>query len=429
MGTPHRTTRRRFLALGAGVAAGGAFTACRAPGGGPAPAAAEPADLLLADTGAGLVLLRGSARLAVGPAVATPDARTVYSTLAGAGPRTRLTTVETASGRQDTGLALDGAWTPRVAWPGGLVALVPAGAPTGRTRTRIVVADGADARYTLDVAGNVDPEAFTVDGTGLYVLDWLPPTAPDRYRVRVVDLASGASRPLNTRNKVPVSAGAEEEMRGRGRQAVRAPDGNTLYTLYTNQPDPDTPASGGGPGWTGGTPAHAFVHTLNLSGSWAFCVDLPDPFGAGPAAAHTVAIDHAGAKLYVADLHSGRLAVVDTAALGVETVVPIPAAAGTFAGSGSTSAGGTPTGSASAAVSRDDRVLYLAAGRRIHAFALGPDRATTWDTGAEVRGLAVSDGGRLYAGYPGGVAEVDPVTGLVRHRWPVPGLTALRAAA
>ena len=63
--------------------------------------------------------------------------------------------------------------------------------PGPRERTTIVVADGAGQRRRLELPGNLEPEAFDATGSALFVLDYLPPTAPDRYRVRVVDLASG----------------------------------------------------------------------------------------------------------------------------------------------------------------------------------------------------------------------------------------------
>jgi DNA-binding beta-propeller fold protein YncE len=373
-------------------------------------------DLLLADGTAGLIMVRGTASHLVGTAVYAPDAATIYVTVADGDSATVLETLDTVSGQTRSRVGLPGRWTPRITSPdGGLVALTAPGEArsTGRQQTTIVVADRTGERRRLDLPGNYQPDAFRSDGGGLFVLDWLPATAPDRYRVRVVDLATGAPGPLFTRGKVPVPAGAEEEMRGEGRQAVFAPGAQTLYTLYTHQPDHqhtrDLLAGGRS------TEVHAFVHTLDLQVGWAYCLDLPEPFGHGPADGHTIAISVDGGRLFVADRTSGRLAVASTEDLTVGRVVPIP----------------TGTGTASSAVSRDGRVLYLGGDSRVHLVDLATLAVgATWDVGGDVRGLAVSrDGGRVFVGYPGGVGWRHAGTGEELGRLAVPGLTELRRVA
>src|SRR4051794_19752012 len=57
--------------------------------------------------------------------------------------------------------------------------------PAGRLRTDVTVlpTDGGDPRtYSLD--GNFEPEAFSTSGRSLFVVEYVPPEAPDRYRVR-----------------------------------------------------------------------------------------------------------------------------------------------------------------------------------------------------------------------------------------------------
>src|SRR5258707_859501 len=83
----------------------------------------------------------------------------------------------------------------------------PARSPTGRRaaagpgvrpgRERLVVTGGQQRRY--DLAGVVEPDAFARDGDGLFVLEWLPPEAPDRSRVRLLALATNQVEPLLTR--------------------------------------------------------------------------------------------------------------------------------------------------------------------------------------------------------------------------------------
>ena len=114
-----------------------------------------------------------------------------------------------------------------------------------------------------------------------------------------LDLASGKVGPLLTRAKAPVPAGAEEEMHGEGRQAVLSPDREVLYTLYTHQPGHrhtrDLIAGRRGN-------VHAFVHVLHLNERWAYCLDLPGPFGTGPASGHAVAVSADGGQLAVVDM-------------------------------------------------------------------------------------------------------------------------------
>jgi hypothetical protein len=397
------------MAGAGGVAVLAGCTTGRArPAATPAPAVVP--DALLVDTTKGLALVDGTRREVLGSAVATADGRTIYATAPLSGGGTRLTTIRTSTGTVTASVALDGTWVPRTASVDGtLVALMPpaAGSP-GRTRTKILVAAGTGVRHRLDLPGNVEPDAFgRMTGT-LFVLDWLPPAAPDRYRVRAVDLMSGTPGPLLTRNKTPVPAGAEEEMRGEARQAVFAPDLTTLYTLYTNQPDHQHTRNLLAGQRRAEVPA--FVHTLNLDIGWAYCIDLPNPFGHGAAAAHTIAVVPAG--LVVADFSSGKMAAVDGESLTVQRVVALPTASGT----------------AASATAPDGRRLYLGIGSRV--YPVDPAALTVgspWPVAEPVRGLAVSpDGSRLLIGYSGAVGWLDTATGKPLGRVPVDGLTHLR---
>jgi DNA-binding beta-propeller fold protein YncE len=454
-------TRRQLLMIAGGIAgfagAGGvaAVGVLVAGGRGSTPTGApEP---LLADTDRGLAVVHGGGSRLIGAnAAATPDARSAYVAEPNGSGATMVTVVDVASGAARNTISLAGQWVPRAVSPTGkLVALTaPGGAaplsrPAGRDRTTITVAGDTGERHRLHLDGNYEPDAISSDGTRLFVLDWLPATAPEHYRVRIVDIASGEIWPLSTRDKQPVPAGAEEEMRGEGRRAVFSPDRYRLYTLYTHQPDHqhtrDLLAGGGR------AHVHAFVHVLDLEAGWAYCLDLPDPFGQGPAAGHTLAVSPDGRRLFVADLGSGLLAEADTEALTVQRVTPVPS---------------SPGATAYAAVSPDGRSLYLGGGPRITVVGLAPaappataaataaaagsapataagsapaTAAATaaaagsspagWDADGPVRGLAVSrDGSRLYVGQPGAVAWHDPATGARLARQAVPGLTELRRA-
>jgi YVTN family beta-propeller protein len=274
----------------------------------------------------------------------------------------------------------------------------------GSIRTRIVVADpsGTAAQRTYDLQGNYAPDAFANDNQHLFVLEYLPPQAPDRYRVRQLDLKTGNVGGIGSRDK---SAVPEEEMRGTRRMHVLSPDGNTLYTLYTHQPghlhSRDLLA-----GLTQSRgDVHAFVHVLSLSEGWAYCLDLPQPMGIGPASAHALALSADGGTLFVADRSSGEVVVADTTQLAVRAMVDVgadpradaaPAAAqvgqfGTLFLSGASGlvvlepktlavlrrmpVPGTPTG---LGVSVDGQRLFLSTAD--HLFAL--DQQNGWQLGA-----------------------------------------------
>ncbi len=392
-----------------GVGAATALAGCRA--GTPTAPTAAP-DLLLVQAEGGLTVLRPSGVERIGTGLATPDGATVYA-VAAAGVDTELAAIDTRTGRRTAGPRLAGAWVPRVASADGrLVVLAAPGSgeathvPSGRTRTPLVVADTAREVARLELAGNIVPDALPTGGERLYVLDWLPATAPDRYRVRQVDVATGQSSGLLTRLKAAVPPGAEEEMSGEGRMAVYAPNRQVLYTLYTHQPDHRHTRDlvAGRPG-----NVHAFVHTLHLGEQWAFCVDLPAPFGEGPGAGHALAIAPEGGEFYVADVTSGRFAVVGTEQLDIREIVDGPKGAGV------------------AFAAATFRQMLVAVGSTVH--VLPRDAAPvwrSWDAGGVVRGLGVSaDGKRVYAGLPDAVAWFDAETGQRLGTVAVPGLSAL----
>lgn len=406
-------SRRSILTLLAGAGAT-ALAGCE-PTRGRAPAVTVP-DPLLVRVDEGLGLLRGSERRTISHAVATADGTWVFAT-APEGPDTACWRIDTATGRTSARTVLSGRWVPQaVSADGTGVALtttgvtVNGGRPPGREVTPVLVADTGGERHRLDLRGNIVPEAFTADRTGLFVLEWLPATAPDRYRVRVVDLATGTPGPLSTRTKTSVPPGAEEEMRGDGRQAVLAPDRTVLYTLYTHQPGHQHTRDlvSGRPG-----NAHAFVHTLNLRERWAYCVDLPHPFGEAAAAGHAMAISPDGGRLLVADVSSGTVADIATDELAVRRTVP--------------QARGT--GAAHAAAGNDR--LFLAAGTTVRALDLTRlTGAADWPVREPVTGLVTSrDGSRLYVGQRDAVSWHDAATGRELGRVPVPGLVGVHGLA
>ena len=288
--------------------------------------------------------------------------------------------------------------------------------PGGRERTTIVVAGSAGQRNRVELPGNLEPEAFDISGQALFVLDYLPPAAPDRYRVRVVDLATGELQPLFTRVKAVVPPGAEEEMRGEGRQAVYDTRSRQLFTLYTHQPEHEHTRDLINGAREDAPHVHAFVHTLNLTEKWAYCVDLPSPFGEHPAAGHAIALDPGGNRLCVVDATSGTVAVIDPNGLTISGTVRFTPPTGPIT---SATASIDPTGA-----------LLVGAGRELITVSLTGGEPVRRSLPTPVRGVAISaDRKRHFIGQDDAVICLDPATGNLLHRIAVPGLVSLRQVA
>jgi hypothetical protein len=330
----------------------------------------------------------------------------------------RLVTFAPGSNGELASTAVGRGLTARVAAADGkLVALTEGGdtyRPVPRRRTAIVVADptGARAARTLDLQGNFEPEAFSADGEFLFALEYLPAEAPERYRVRRVAVSSGEVSPLLLRDKSVVPVGAEEEMRGDGRQAVLAPDRTRLYTLYLHQGEHQhTRDLLPGRRAPDGHPVHAFVHVLSLTEGWAYCLDLPSPFGSHPAESHALAVSPDGKRLYVGELTSKQIAVADTESLTVTTVAPL--------------ADDEPAGAGAAmSMSPDGAALYVAAANVVRRLDPATLRITgSWPAPSAVRGLAPTPDGRaLYVGQDSRVARVDTTDGRVLDTFPATDL-------
>ncbi|HEX5598449.1 MAG TPA: hypothetical protein VFX61_20890 [Micromonosporaceae bacterium] len=429
------TTRRTVLHLAGGVAAGlaggGAFLAgsgcdVRRPAAGtttqPMPQQENSDTLVVETAGGGVALLdasTGGMLVRPAPALISGDGRRLVH-IEPEGSRTRLTSFRLPDGgKVSQAVLVEQLGGRATSVDGSLVALAtPAGAgstpyrPGARRSTTIMIADSSGQRTRLELPGNLEPEAFDDSGQVLFVLDYLPPMAPDRYRVRAVDLSTGQPEPLLTRLKTAVPEGAEEEMRGEGRQAVYDPRSHQLFTLYTHQPEhqhtrdlvagarPDAPD------------VHAFVHTLNLGQHWAFCVDLPAPFGQQASAGHAIALSPARDVVCVVDATSGAAALIDPASLLVSATFRFP----------------PPTAPVTPAVAVFDRdgTLLVGAGSEVINLSTANGRVLArWSTESAVRGLVPAADG-LYVGQAGGILHVDATTGRLRRRIDMPALVALR---
>jgi hypothetical protein len=434
------TTRRGLLGLAGATALGMGVAACTTREASAPPKPLADGDHLVVELAGGLAVIDTAQGRPVVPAalaVANPDWTTLVQAQ-DAGGATRVTARRLADGTVVSSGTLRDTLRPRAVSPDGrIVALTtPPQGPTagtagtagtgrieaGRTRTTVVVADSGGERRRLDLPGNLVPEAFSVAGDRLFVLDYLPPAAPDHYRVRAIDLAAGQVQPLATRAKQLVPPGAEEQMRGEGRQAVYAPLRSMLFTLYTHQPDHlhtrDLLA-----GARADRPhVHAFVHSLHLSEGWAYCVDLPSPFGEHPAAGHAIAINPSDTRLVVVDTAGGAVADINLSTLAVDSVTRIPPLEPLGEGEGE--------GEAAAILTPDTAHLLVGAGRQVVMLPVnGGAPVARWTHDTPVRGLALSrDGKALYVGQTGEIVRRE-LTGLRSvTRTPAPGLLRVHRA-
>lgn len=376
-------------------------------------AAIPPGDSLLVETDGGLALVEtpsGRVLATARPAAAAWDGSAL------AGSTADGLNVLDSRGRVAYAVPDAGGLGPRVVSPGGERVALATGAaspyrPQGRTETTISIVGRGGELERLTLPGCVEPEAFGLQGNLLYVLDYLPPTAPDRYRVRMVDLTTKQYSPLLTRDKALIPPGSEEEMRGEGRQGVYDEAHALLFTLYTHQPGHEHTRDLLRGARADAPDVHAFVHTLSLDGQFAYCIDLPAPFGEAPASAHAIAIARLSGVPFVVDIAHATVAEIDPQELTVRRVV-----AAAFPAS---------DGPATVAVSPDGSRVFVGAGSQIHVL----DRTTlaavaSWTPGGEVRGI-VPGPQAVWVGSPGSIAALDPASGAVRTRSAVPGLTSL----
>ncbi|MGH9120226.1 MAG: hypothetical protein ACRD0A_20885 [Acidimicrobiales bacterium] len=359
-------------------------------------------DRLVIGTAEGLMTLdTGTGRIVDYPpaSVATPDGGIVVTATTRAGSSS-IRAVDVAYDRTLWTLGVDEPLEPRLVATGGeRVALgppraepLPNGYPAGRNTTQIVIA-GPDAPVRrFSVAGNVEPEAFSLDGTALFVVDYQPARSPTHYQVRRLDLGTGELGDVFS-----VDAELQRAMQGVARSQAWDPEGDRLYTLYTLDP-----SAHAGVGHTrhAGHGGNAFVHVLDLDEQWAHCIDLPAGFSAGSS---TLGLRHPGRLLYAFDVVNGTMAEVDTADLAVTRTAELPI---------------TAPPSARATVTADDERLFVGVGRDVVVVdqeSLEPiaDLRTT-ATVVDLRPSASGD--ELYVVERRSVIVLDPATGEVRGR-------------
>jgi hypothetical protein len=252
----------------------------------------------------------------------------------------------------------------------------------------------------FDLDGNVEPEMFSFDETGLYVLEFVPPTDPDSYFVRRLDLASGEM----TDTGAP-QVGLNPRMRGRARASALHPEGDQLFTLYTlpEGVEPFDPVEVGAAtraAAAGHDPLHAFIHVIDLREDRSFCIFLPAPIGTVEEATVGMGIAPDGSEVIVADPSTATVATVDTEELVVTGTTTIPQ----FEQRG---------GSQAKVAIAGDGMVYLGAGSELLEVAradFGVRRA--WGQGANIDAMSLSaSGDQLRVGGGGAITLLDRASG------------------
>jgi hypothetical protein len=355
----------------------------------PRPQAPAPAGAVVHLQGGGgitTVALTGTGRWDAPGGIATPDWSTIFTVAGG-----ELRTLDGVTGGVRAWQPVAPGLRPVVSSPDGqVVALADTPVrigqsvfPPGRTRSTIVIAPASPASgqpRTIKLDGNIVPEAFSTDHTRLFVIEFLPPAQPDRYRVRSVDIASGVVGPVYTFDKNIDT----EIMQGLSRTQVLVTNGTfgqMLYTLYSRA--------------NGATAGYGDLHALSLSGGLVHCTDFPSALQIGPDGG-AVAASSDGQRVYVAN-RSGTLAEVDASG---SSSAEFPIAH---------NAQLAVTAPTTVALAADQHHLWVALGATLY----GLDAATlkvvsTMTMPQPVEALAVTIGGALYAASSMSVARVDP---------------------
>jgi hypothetical protein len=342
---------------------------------------------------------RGHVRFQQSGAVPSRDWSVLYSA-SNDGVTTTLLTLDPATGEEVARRTIPGVFTVRtVSEDGSMVALTPPPDgtdtyhPAAKDPTPMVIVERDDPEpEVLSVPGNVEPEAFSLSGDALFVIDFVPPLAPERYRVARLDLRSGAVDDVWSREDE-----LQAPMRGTARAQAVAPDGRRLYTLYTRDATADEPAE-------------AFVHVLDLDNEIASCVDLPPEFSTDPLGA--VAVTPSGGRLFVYAPLSAALAELDTKSLEISRTAKVVPPIGVAPGN--------------ARATATESTLYLSLSDRITSVALDDLAPADWTVApGEIRGIEpASDDSLLYVVLLDRVLVVDPRTFAPRREVALPPQSA-----
>lgn len=238
----------------------------------------------------------------------------------------------------------------------------------------------ATAQRTIDLAGGFQFDAISNDGDRVYLIQHINDSD---YHVRVYLMSPGALDPTFVVDKEDGS----DAMTGLKLSGVASRDGTWLFSVYARDRQ------------------HAFIHALNLGGTFALCLDLPaagPTDGSAPALAWSLAMSPDGKRLYATNPVMGVVTEIDATNPTIDRTVQV--------------GGPSPVWPAGAVVSADGHTLAIAGSTGVawlDTSTLTQKRHAldSWT----VRSLALSpDGTTLYAvNDMGAVAELSMAGGSV----------------
>jgi len=160
-----------------------------------------------------------------------------------------------------------------------------------QTSSHMLLIDTAQLKVTnrIDLDGTFEFDAIDNTGTRLYLIEYTNITQ-GYYRVRVYEVGTG----LGSYTVIDKGGnGIPEPMTGVRLSGVFSPDGQWLYSVYARQ--------GSG----------AFVHALNLTMPFAFCLDLPNSGSPADSFHWSLALTSDGKHLYAANGAMGSVTQID----------------------------------------------------------------------------------------------------------------------
>jgi hypothetical protein len=163
----------------------------------------------------------------------------------------------------------------------------------GIWQTEIQVIDTQDGRatHTFTLDGNFEIDTISGDGTGLFLIQQLPPANPDHYLIRAYDLSLDELLLDPLRDKRLL----DELMVGYPWGSISDPAGVWYPTLYLNTQN-----------------NMAFIHALNMETRLTFCINLPSSGGDfNTLQQYTLTLAPDGQKIYAANAALGVVAEVD----------------------------------------------------------------------------------------------------------------------
>jgi hypothetical protein len=179
--------------------------------------------------------------------------------------------------------------------PGGLSQngqwlVLKTGGPEGSSHMLLVDTSQFKVATRIDLDGFFEFDAIDNTGQRLYLIEYTNITQ-GYYRVRVYDVVVGQLGPYTVIDKG--GNGTPDPMTGVRLSGVFSPDGHWLYSVYARQ--------GSG----------AFVHALNLTAPYAYCLDLPDSGSPTDAFHWSLALSADGKHLYAANGAMGSVMQID----------------------------------------------------------------------------------------------------------------------